>query len=772
MKLLIIAPFAMHKNLLSFYRKEDPFNDVKIVSKESLIGDYLGKCKEGVINHLMNKFDYSYDNAKRIIPFIPYINESINDLYKIKLDLINNNLITKNDYLKQFFLDKKIIIYGYSKKDQELNNLIKAFSLEVKYRFNEVHKLALPLINYETSIDEIFYTLNKIASLIDEGVSINDIYIYCPNKDYEFYFEKFSDDFGFKVEFDDSYPLFNSSLGTAFLSLYKENKDIILSLEIVKNDCKDEELYKQFEEIINKYSDPNLDFEKQLDLFKGVLKDHRFKNQKYKNAICLITNPIFIRNAHIFVMCFAQGYFPNTIKDNTLLNDEIKKGIGKNTSLEESEIINDQLLDFLCSDNYFYFSYANRNMKERFYVSSYETDLGLNKVSPSFPNIIYSKDMRDLYYLRALDLKKYFLETTPYYYGLSKIADIEYDNYDNSFSGVSAFNDHQYLKYSYSQISTFYQCPFKYYLSKVLNIDEFTETFHTKFGNVTHKVFELMHDENFDFDDVYDKAVIENNFKDEDLLLVNSAKDKIHEAVEAAKVHEQYMKNPRFFLEEEVNVPLTKYSSLVGKIDKTILLDNKYLAIVDYKTGSDSFNSKYIEYGDCLQLPTYCYLVSTYEKFKDYQLLGIFINNVFDKALTYQIKENDLFNPYYKLKGKIIPDISVIQYLDESFFDSGKPSSFINSIYIKKDGSLSAHSTGVFASKEEFKYYIEVARKLYLEADQRIRNNGFSINPLYIDDNKNGCKYCNYKDICFLKEYQRRYPDNLNEENEEDDSDE
>ena len=52
----------------------------------------------------------------------------------------------------------------------------------------------------------------------------------------------------------------------------------------------------------------------------------------------------------------------------------------------------------------------------------------------------------------------------------------------------------------------------------------------------------------------------------------------------------------------------------------------------------------------------------------------------------------------------------------------------------------------------------------YKEAAQKIRNNEFEISPLFLD-NGGACKYCEYRDICFVKANQRRG------KNEEDDND-
>jgi ATP-dependent helicase/DNAse subunit B len=49
-----------------------------------------------------------------------------------------------------------------------------------------------------------------------------------------------------------------------------------------------------------------------------------------------------------------------------------------------------------------------------------------------------------------------------------------------------------------------------------------------------------------------------------------------------------------------------------------------------------------------------------------------------------------------------------------------------------------------------------VSRKIE-EAASRILNADFDINPKIIDKKNIGCKYCKYKDICYLKEEDKIY---------------
>ena len=440
--------------------------------------------------------------------------------------------------------------------------------------------------------------------------------------------------------------------------------------------------------------------------------------------------------------------------------------MGLNTSLEETKTNQDVLLDFFNSDNHFYFSFSERSVNKKKYISPLVKVLDLNIKKPELPEVIYSRDMVDYFYARMRDLKEFYKQGDYYFKSLEAISNIPYGEYDNSFKGVEAMDFDMELKHSYSKINDYYQCPFKYYVSNILGIDPFEGNFATKFGTVAHKIFELHNDEGFDFDKVFDEEVEKQEFSDEELPLIENLKEQIKRASDAIRLHQHYMDNPKFITEKKLSMNIGKKSHLSGVIDKSIIFDNKYLVLVDYKTGNDSFDARYINEGVSLQLPTYCLLALNDDEFKNYQIIGTFINNVIDTKLSYGKESEALINPYYRLHGKVVMDLGCIGQIDKTIYN-GK-SEFIKSVSILKSGGFGKSDSLV--SQEEFKNYAEIALRKYLEADANIRRNNFSINPLFKSKNDNACKYCEYKDLCYVKKAQRRYLYNpIDDEKEEDD---
>lgn len=767
MKTIVIAPYQMHKNLLSLYRGKDPFCNVKLMSKEELIGQYKGKVDEEAIKCLIKDYKYGYENALAVKRFLPFIDRDVYGLLDIKNNLIKKGLLTKNDYLNEFFKDSKIDIFGYSDKDNELIETLNHFSLLYRFVKNEKKKVNSEVIHYETIFDECFYTMNKIASLINDAADINKIYVLTVSSDYSYFLNKFAPSFGYKIDCGIVDNLYSLSLASRFLNQYQQSHDFESSKELI-SDCEDKELLDDFIKVVDSCYDPELSFESQLDFFVGELKRTKVAHPQYKDVVKLIDKPIFEKDAHIFVLGFSQSNFPKAKKDNELLSDTIKKEVGLNTSLEDAVIEKDIFFDFFYSDNHFYFSFADRSISDTFLKSPWIDELGMETVIEELPKTIFSKEMMDYYLAKTTDLNEFYSVDSSDYFALKEANKIPYGEYDNSYTGVNVYDQDMKLHRSYSNISEYYDCPFSYYLKNALNIDPFEDTLYTKLGKLAHKMFELHNQKDFDFDKTFEEEKAKFDFSKEEMPIINNLKESIRKASDAIKLHQRYMNNPQILTERKVSFDLGKNTTVTGIIDKAIILDDKYLVIVDYKTGNMSFEDKYIEDGYSLQLPIYCLLAKKDEQLSKYHLIGTFINNVINPKLGGEKKETDLIDAFYRLNGKVLADRDVISNLDGTL--AGGKSEFIKSVKITKANEFAKSNS--LASKEEFDYFAEVALRKLLEADTRIRNNDFVINPLFIAENKGGCTYCPYKDICYVKASQKRFISGENIDESEDDSDE
>jgi ATP-dependent helicase/DNAse subunit B len=265
-------------------------------------------------------------------------------------------------------------------------------------------------------------------------------------------------------------------------------------------------------------------------------------------------------------------------------------------------------------------------------------------------------------------------------------------------------------------------------------------------------MFELFRNEDFDFDKEYQKAISEYDFPPSALYTLNhSYKEQVKAALNAIKEREKRYSNPKIENEKKFVYSLTPNTTILGFIDNFVTLNDKYFICIDYKTGSTKFDDKYIQYGLSSQLPTYALLVTSSKEYKDYVPVGLFINNVISNSTNIVIEDDELIPSHLKLNGKVLGDLSVITLIDPTIADGD--SSFISGVRIKKDGELTGAAT---VSNLTFGEYMTTVKELYLKMDEELRKNNFDISPVYKGERDTACNYCQYKDVCFVRNKQFR----------------
>ena len=176
--------------------------------------------------------------------------------------------------------------------------------------------------------------------------------------------------------------------------------------------------------------------------------------------------------------------------------------------------------------------------------------------------------------------------------------------------------------------------------------------------------------------------------------------------------------------------------------------------MIDYKTGGEKFDPTYLEEGYSMQLPTYSYLIHESKEFKDYSVIGLYINPIATNTLKIEIKKDDIIQDHLKLVGLTTDNPEKIKLIDTSF-ENGT-SYFIAGL--KMVGKPKERRFGAFAavaSQDEFDEYESIVKQIYIQKNKEIRENKFQIAPGYAKD-EDACKYCNYKDICYMNAKNRR----------------
>ena len=112
-----------------------------------------------------------------------------------------------------------------------------------------------------------------------------------------------------------------------------------------------------------------------------------------------------------------------------------------------------------------------------------------------------------------------------------------------------------------------------------------------------------------------------------------------------------------------------------------------------------------------------------------------------DKDDTLKEKKQNL-----KLLGFSNEDVNYLSLLDNNY----NASLAIAGMSINKDGSFSRYAKVL--SNDNIEKIKDIVQNKITEASDNILQGKFPINPKRIDNELIGCKYCKYKDICFVKE--------------------
>lgn len=163
------------------------------------------------------------------------------------------------------------------------------------------------------------------------------------------------------------------------------------------------------------------------------------------------------------------------------------------------------------------------------------------------------------------------------------------------------------LKLSFSQISTYLECPYRYYLSYIVKLPGVAKPYFS-FGHSVHAALEKFHKprllpETYTLSDLlewFESSWVSDGFKDPQ----SEAKAKDEGKSLLVGYFERNKDKPQFSVEVEKKFTLEINSVVVsGVIDRVDRLPSGNLHLVDYKTGN--FIPQELEQKDKLQLSIY-----------------------------------------------------------------------------------------------------------------------------------------------------------------------
>ena len=751
-KILIINDYA--KNTL--LKKINKLLNIKIITLSELKKNYIYDYDYKSVLYVSNKYNYIPSIARKYIENTYYINNEyksrkIELLTKIKNDLEENNLLIKNNLYRKFLNNKDIVLYNLKYVDKYYLNIIEELSSTNNIiTYNEEKETSVKKIyRCNNSEEEISFVCSKICELIKSGIDINNIKLTNVKSDYTYIIRKIFKLFNIPINIKSDESIKSTMIVKKFKELYNENISEVMDKisELITNNY-EKDIYKSILNVVNKYSDSNYMDVKEI-LFDDI-DNIKIKRDELKNAVNIIDfkSDLISDNDYAFLINFNEGIIPINHKDEDYLNDIEKNNLGIDTSFTLNEKETNEVIETIKTTNNLILTYSEYNQNNKIYVSSaYSSDiLEEEKVNLNFNNsnnynklrLLSEKDDNNKYGTLSSDL----LTLSTHY------KDEPYLTYNNKYKKISNNKLKNYLNkgltLSYSSMNTFYQCSFRYYLDNILRVNKYEERFDAVLGSIFHEILsECFINDDYDVILNYEKLISESTYpfnKSEKFFLEN-LKNELLLIIDTIKEQLKYTSLKQSMYEKEIKIDISSDVKVTfkGFVDK-ILYDEfngeKIVVIIDYKTGNPLLNINNSIYGLDMQLPVYIYLIKN--EIKNVRIGGFYLQKILSNVSNIQKRKESL-----KLQGYSNEDIDILEKVDSSYENS----CVIKSLRTTQNGF---YSYSKIINDEQIDTLYNIVESKVKEARDKILNTEFDINPKEMDDKNIGCKFCKYKDICYM----------------------
>lgn len=699
------------------------------------------------ILYIIKKYNVKYDIAKEYLDNLIYVEdkkyniEKLDFLVNLKKELMDNNLLIFNSYFKKNLSD--IVIYEHLNKFNKY--LLKDLDYSVKEISNNNYKPTI--YEFNDIEEEVTYVAKSISKLISNGVSIDNIKLTNIGDDYINIINRIFSFYNLKINKYIKSPIISNIVGSTFYNNLTSINDSVNSIEIYK----DTDTYKKIINIVNKYVE--LPFEDQKILIIHDLYNTYINQDKFDNAIEVVDYKNYSFNdEYVFMLGFNQDVIPVTYKDEDYISDSIKPDYIDTTldkNIDEESIV----LSVIRNIKNLTITYKLHSSFNNYYKSPLIDLIGEPIKYHDNLNTSYSKLDDSIKYSYLLDNYIKYGEVSDNLKIYNSNYDIPYNTYNHKFKGLSKDKLNKFISnkprfnLSYSSMDNYNRCSFRFYIEKILELNSGLDKFSVTLGNIYHYALEHALKGNNNIESLVNQYVVDNNIEltNSNEFFLNIAIKNIKFVVDTINKQNSYSKLDKVETEKFVSVKLKDNINFIGFIDKILYkeLDNYIIAsIIDYKTYVKNPDLSYMNSGIGLQLPTYMYLAKN--AYKNIRFVGFYLQNItLDNNKTTKEKEDSL-----KLIGYTNSDTKLLEEFDYNYMDS----SVLKGIKVNKDGNFSANSLKNLKSDKEIEEIINITKEKILETLNNILDSKFDINPKY-DKTNLGCEFCNYKDLCFMKEY-------------------
>ena len=756
-KTIFICEDSYKKYLLQEMTNHHLLLDVKFFTQKEFFHEYLFTYDERACFELTNNYHFKIEIALMYLDNLYYLNNpfehpKLNYLQELKSALDKQNLLIYNQEFKEYIKDYQIYVVGYPFCENYALNIFNDLNATI---INETREYPLPHVyEFPNMEEEVNATFKEISKLISSKVDINHIKIMNVDDEYTSLLEKYASFYQIPLKTIAKINLYSTNIAHIFLNnLVSDLKDALNSIKDY-----DRDIVNKIISICNKYSSV-----KDISVLKKFLiyefKKTAINNLDYQNYVDIINIEDYVsENDYVFLLNFNTTSIPKIIKDEDYLDDKLKEVVGIKTSIQKNKEYKEYTIAKLKSIKHLWLSYK---LEGKYYPSILVNELHLNVEEYQDNKLLsYAFLVDKINYAKSL----YNYET----YGVNNalnlyentFGDIKYNAFDNSFKGLDLEELKDYLNHelnlSYSSLNNYHKCPFRYYLTNILGIEKYEDTFESFIGSLFHDVLEKCLNDDIEVEDEV-HSYLENSSrtltpKEEfyiqkiipDIIFV---RDVIKEQLGFMSLDKKYLEKA-LTIDKSTNDMQINFKGFIDKILYTNINEQIYVAIIDYKTGNVSSDLQYLDYGLNMQLPIYLYLIKKSDLFLNPEVIGFYLQHILDNNLLKsknktlrEIKKENL-----KLVGYSTSNIHNLTLLDKNYQNS----ELISGLKVNNDGSFSKASK--ILTKEEMDNIVDITEKIINNSLASILKGDFAIKPKRIGyDNLVGCEYCHFQDICYKK---------------------
>ena len=730
--------------------------NTKVITLSEFKKKYFFDYNNETIFYICNKYNVIPEIATIYLNNLYYIKENVDDeknkfLLNLKHELDDNNLLIYNILFRNFIQNSELIIYDCEDIDEFYINTFNRLNVRfLNLEGNISKKYLYKASNME---EEVSFVASSICKLIKKGIDINKIKLCNVTSEYLFDINRIFKLYNIPVEISPIETIQGMLLVKKFKELYSNNIEEALDklYEYVFTE-EDMTYFKKIVNIVNSFNFCN-DYNDVKDMiFNKVNKIKKVTKHLSNSVKCIdFKDDIINDNEYVFFINFNEGVIPTDYKDEDYLSDKVKKELGISTSYDLNQKERYYLKKKISLTKNLTLSYREHNGEEKLYVSSlYDEKLFINKkIELDFND---SNNYNKIMLVNEKDLNNKYGSVSEYLCRLnSHYKDEEYLTYNNKFKGIDKNKLYEYLgnklKLSYTSIDSFYGCSFKYYLKYILGLDKYENNFDSVLGTIFHNILAECFTESYDLDSAWEREISKSKyeFTSSDKFFLKGLKNELSLTIDTIKEQLKYTSLNKFLYEKNITIDINDRLNvkLTGFIDKIMYKEDNnemIIAVIDYKTGSPYIKLDNVKYGFNMQLPIYVYLIKNSNEFRNAKIGGFYLQHILDDVLDRDSRIDSL-----KLQGYSNNDRDILKCVDNSYEDS----KFIRSLKLNGDGSFYYHSKLI--SDEEIGELNDLVDEKVHNASEDIINAKFNINPKKLNNEIEGCKYCKFKSICYMK---------------------